>query len=145
MNLGEQLGRLSKDTLAFGVGAAIQKFIVFLLFPIYARLLSKEDFGAQDLVTTVVTMVALFLVLGMDSGTVLHYYEAPESEQAVLRSTWLWSQVLLSIPVCGALMFFATPICRLLFDRPELAGTCGSGWRRFRSVRWCARFHSCSA
>ena len=121
MELRDQLKRLSKDTIAFGLGAAVQKFIVFLLFPIYARLLSKDDFGTQDLVATVVVMASMLLVLGMDSGALLHYYESPEDEQAKIRSTFLWSQVLLSVPVCALLIVFASPICGLLFDRPRMA------------------------
>ena len=116
-----ELKRLSKDTLWYGGAAAVQKFIVFLLFPIYTRLLTQADFGAQDLVATFVMVTSLFLVMGMDSGAVIHYYEVPAIEQEKIRSTWLWSQVLLSVPVCGLLLLLAPAICGLVFRRTELA------------------------
>jgi O-antigen/teichoic acid export membrane protein len=121
VTLRHQLQRLTKDTAAYGLGAAVQKFITFLLFPIYARLLSQADFGKQDLVSTVVTMTSLLLVLGMDSGTVVLYYKADSAQQERILATWLWSQVLLSIPVCIVLFVFAVPVCRIVFGTAALA------------------------
>lgn len=121
MDLRTQLKRLSKDTVVFGLGAALQKFIVLLLFPIYARVLSKADFGTQDLVLTAVVVTSMILIMGMDSGAMLHYYDVDEREQVRIRSTFLWSQMLISVPVCALVMLFAAPLSTLLFDRPALA------------------------
>ena len=51
------------------------------LFPIYARLLSPADFGTQDLVLSVVNILVLFLILGMDSAVMQNYYECEEIEK----------------------------------------------------------------
>lgn len=121
MDLVAQLKRLGSDTVAYGLGAALQKFIVFLLFPIYARLLTPADFGAQDLVSTLTAVLSVLLVLGLDSGVVLHYYEASSDDQHRIRSTWVWSQVVVSIPVVVVLLAFAEPASRVLFARDDLA------------------------
>lgn len=116
-----QVKRLSKDTIIYGLNAALQKFITFLLFPLYARLLSKEDFGLQDVVLAAIIMLSVFLVLGMDSGVLLHYYAADDKDKERIRSTWLWSELLIAIIVCLPLWFFATPISRAVFGKPEVA------------------------
>ncbi len=121
MKPGALIARLGKDTLVYGLSSAIQKFIVFLLFPIYTRLLSQSDFGVQDLVVTSVALVGMLLVLGMDSGAMLSYYSADEAGRSGIRSSWLWAELLLAVPVCALLWFAAVPLCSLLFSNPEIA------------------------
>lgn len=122
MSTFSQLKQLSKDSLYYGLGNALQKFIGFFLFPIYTRVLTQEDFGAQDLVFTAVTILSYLLILGLDSATARHYYdaEAPEEKRAIL-SSWLWFELVISIPICIITMLFAETICLLAFNDPALA------------------------
>jgi O-antigen/teichoic acid export membrane protein len=117
----KHLRQLSKDTLTYGLSSALQKFIAFFLFPIYTRLLTKADFGLQDLVMTSIFMISVFLVLGMDSGVMLHYYSAEEKDKEKICSTWLWSELLIALVVCLPLWIFAAPISNAIFDAPEIA------------------------
>jgi O-antigen/teichoic acid export membrane protein len=122
MSVFTQLKQLSKDSLFYGLGNALQKFISFFLFPIYTRVLTQEDFGAQDLVLTASSIITYFLVLGLDSATARHYYDTddPEEKKSIL-STWIWFEVLISIPICFLLIYFAEPICALIFNNSSLA------------------------
>ena len=122
MGVSKQLERLSKDSLFYGLGSAIQKFIGFFLFPIYTRARTQADFGAQDLVFTAVTIISYFLILGLDSGTARHYYDTEDSaDREQILSTWLWFELLISIPVCTLLIVFAQPVCALIFNDGTLA------------------------
>ena len=122
MTLFEKLRHLGKDTALYGLGDALQKLINFLLFPVYARFLSKADFGLQDLILTTVIVISSILVLGLDSAAARHYYDAelPDEKRNIL-STWLWFELLLSIPVTLLLVLLAKPICSLIFDDPSLS------------------------
>ncbi len=122
MSLTYQLKRLSKDTFFYGLGNAINRFINFLLFPIYTRLLTTEDFGAQDLIFTAINIINHFLVLGLDSATARHYYDAdaPKEKNTIL-STWLWFEMFVSIPVTILLTINAQAFCQLIFKNPSLA------------------------
>jgi O-antigen/teichoic acid export membrane protein len=122
MSVFTQIKQLSKDSLFYGMGSALQKFIGFFLFPIYTRVLSQADFGAQDLVFTASTILTYFLVLGLDSATARHYYDADtEAEKKEILSTWLWFELLLAIPVSILLIIFAAPICGVIFNDASLA------------------------
>lgn len=122
MAVSEQLKRLGKDTLFYGLGSAVQKFIAFFLFPIYTRVLSQAEFGAQDLVYSAVTILSYFMVMGLDSSTARHYYDAEtERDRRAVLSTWLFFELLLSIPSCLLLIAFAQPVCGLFFRDRELA------------------------
>lgn len=120
--VAEQLFQLSKDSFFYGMGSALQKFIGFFLFPIYTRLLSKEEFGTQDLIFTAVTIAIYFLVLGLDSGTARHYYDAQTfEERSSILSTYLWVELLISIPASLIIIIYAHPISELLFQDRSLA------------------------
>ncbi len=122
VDVAGRLKQIGKDTLFYGLGTVLQGFISFLLFPIYTRVLTQSDFGAQDLVLTAVTILSYFLILGLDSGTARHYYdgETPEEKSAVL-STWLLFELAASIPFTILLILFARPISAWFFNDPNLA------------------------
>src|SRR5437773_6194695 len=122
MGAAQKIKQLGKDTILYGIGSASQKFIGFLLFPLYAHLLSVKGFGAQDLILTAVTFMSGFLVLGVDSGATRYYYDSdtPEHKKTIL-STWLWFQLLVSVPACLLLFACAEQICGLIFENSSLA------------------------
>jgi len=105
----------------YGLNAAIQKFISFFLFPLYARMLTKEDFGLQDIILVSIIVLSTVLVLGMDSGVMLHYYGADEGEKEKIRSTWFWTELCIALIVCIPLWVFAAPISRAIFGRADIA------------------------
>jgi O-antigen/teichoic acid export membrane protein len=113
---------LSKDTLFYGVGGVLQKFVGLLLFPIYTRILTPAAYGIQDLVFTSIIIISYFLTLGLDSGTARQYYDTKtEDDKKKVISTFLWIELLVSIPICLILIVSAEPICSTLFQDGSLA------------------------
>jgi O-antigen/teichoic acid export membrane protein len=121
MSIAAQFKKLSKDTFSYGLSSALQKLITMFLFPIYARLLSPADFGVQDIVLSVVNILVMFLILGMDSGVMQYYYENEEKERKKLVSTFMWFELFVAIPVVLLVAFFAAPICSVFFKDASLA------------------------
>lgn len=121
MSIAAEFKKLSKDTFSYGLSSALQKLITIFLFPIYARLLSPADFGVQDIVLSVVNILVMFLILGMDSGVMQYYYENDERDRKKLVSTFLWFELLVSVPVVLLVAVFAEPICSVFFKDASLA------------------------
>ena len=121
MSIAAQYKKLSKDTFSYGLSSALQKLITIFLFPIYARLLSPADFGVQDIVLSVVNILVMFLILGMDSGVMQYYYENDEKERKKLVSTFMWFELLVAVPVVFLVAVFAEPICSVFFKDASLA------------------------
>jgi len=122
MDMARQIRQLSKDTLVYGLGAALQGSVVLLLFPIYTRLLTQEEYGAQDLVVSAITILIYLLALGLDSAAARYYYDAPDPvHRTTTLSTWLWIELLVSVPICAVLIVLARPICALVFQQQDLA------------------------
>lgn len=111
-----QLKRLSKDTLFYGLGSTLQKFIGFLLFPIYTRVLTTEDMGTQDLVLTAFSVIFSLSLLGLDNGAARSFYDADTAaEKQTVLSSWLWFGLAVVVPLSALLFVFAEPVSRLLF------------------------------
>jgi O-antigen/teichoic acid export membrane protein len=123
MKTDSSLKRLSRETVYYGVGNALQKFISFFLFPIYARMLTKEDFGAQDIILTAFTIAYSVMALGLDNGAARYYYDtSDEDDRSRLLSSWLWFAVATSVLVTVPLLLFARGICGLVFRTETLSG-----------------------
>jgi O-antigen/teichoic acid export membrane protein len=121
MRAPDPIRQITKDTFFYGLGGAVQRLMMFLLFPLYARLLTQADFGAQDLIATAMMIATQFIVLGLDSGAARYFYDAQNSrEQEEILSTWLWFSLLLSVPICLVLIFVADAICVFVFREPTL-------------------------
>jgi O-antigen/teichoic acid export membrane protein len=121
MELSKQLKQISKDTFFYGLGNALQRFIGFLLFPLYTRLLTQSDFGAQDVIMTTIMITSQFLILGLDSGAARYYYDAENAgERETILSTWLCFNLFISVPACIILIALANPLCVILFNDTAL-------------------------
>lgn len=121
MSIIKQIKRLTKDTFSYGLSSALQKLITIFLFPIYARLLTPADFGIQDVVLSVVNIMVMFLILGLDSAVMLYYYEANELDKKKMISTFLWVEQLVAIPVILITMWLAPEICDFFLKDTGLA------------------------
>lgn len=121
MSIGSQLKRLSKDTFSYGLSSTLQKLITMFLFPIYARLLTPADFGIQDIILTTVFIITLFLILGLDSGVMLYYYESKDEDKTTLVSTYLLFEIVVSVPVVIIIWLFAPVLSDWIFNDKSLA------------------------
>lgn len=57
---------LLKDSVIYGAGRALQKFLVALLLPLYTAFLTQADYGILGMVVTVTTLLDVFVTLGFD-------------------------------------------------------------------------------
>lgn len=122
MEIFTHLRQLGRDTVFYGLGSVLGKFIGLFLFPIYTRTLTQEAFGEQDLVFTAIIVTSYVLALGLDAGTARHYFDAETpADRTKILSTWLWFQVCTSVPICMLLIGFAEPLCTAIFNDPALA------------------------
>jgi O-antigen/teichoic acid export membrane protein len=107
--------QISKDTLIYGLGKGLKKFIGLLLLPVYTRALSPEDFGILDTLGSGLFFIIVFFNFGLDSA-VSYFYFKPEDEKE--RGKILFTVFILRLAVVipsVVLSFFAWPIARLLF------------------------------
>lgn len=106
----QHVKQLSKDTVYYGMGGAIARFISFIKAPIFTRIFVPGDYGYIDLLGT--TASFFFMLMGFDlmSGIYRHYYEYKEKkDRKLLVSTGLIFTVLVAA-VITAVIFSLKPL-----------------------------------
>ena len=71
---------LLKDSVIYGGGRALQKFLVALLLPLYTAFLSQSDYGILGMVVTVTTLLDVIITLGFDVAFTRFYFDDKTEE-----------------------------------------------------------------
>ncbi|MDD3562953.1 MAG: hypothetical protein PHR32_04675, partial [Candidatus Cloacimonetes bacterium] len=71
------LKKFLKSFTIYGLIPIFGKFISILLLPLYTRLLSPEDYGAQDILVQVAMFLTFLINLQMYGGVGRHFYDRP--------------------------------------------------------------------
>ena len=92
-----------KDIFIFAIGGVGSKLLLFLLVPLYTNILTKEEYGTADLVSTVAELIIPFLSVVIYDAVLrfgLSKYERKEDVLLVALFVWLgsWLIGLLIIP-----------------------------------------------
>jgi len=72
--------QLSRESFLYGLSAAASKLAGLILVPLYARALLKAEFGTLDLLTTSAGVLSSLLILGLDTGVALRYYQTEDPD-----------------------------------------------------------------
>lgn len=113
--------QFSKDTLIYGLGKGLKKFIGILLLPFYTRALSPEAFGILDTLASGVFLLIVFFNFGLNSAVSFFYFKPEDKkERGSILFTVFILRILVVIPSI-ILCFFAWPISSLLFGSEEYA------------------------
>src|SRR3972149_11171488 len=112
----DQILRLSKDTLIYGVGNVAQRFLAIFLAPIFTRIFSPADYGILDVITTAVALLQLFLILGLDAASSYYYFHTEgEKEKRQVLSTALTFLAGFALLVAVVAVFAASSISLFFF------------------------------
>lgn len=115
------LKRVLQDAGIYGVGAVVAGALGVLLLPVYARLLSKAEFGVLELLVVVGALVKLAVALQITQGVARLYGDAEgEPERGRLISTAWWFSAL------AYSLFAAAAVAGAAWIAPRLLGASGS-------------------
>ncbi len=105
---------LLKDSVIYGAGRALQKFLVALLLPLYTAFLSQADYGMLGMVVTVTTFLDVFVTLGFDVAFSRFYFDdkSEAARRRVITNVFYVSTVypLILLGTVGLLMPRLAPI-----------------------------------
>lgn len=91
---------LARNTVIFAIGTLGSKAMQFFLVPLYTIYLTTADYSTSDIITSTVTLLMPFLILGMNKGLLRYVLGKPHNRKSLL----LFSLVLC---VLGTLLLFA--------------------------------------
>jgi O-antigen/teichoic acid export membrane protein len=122
---------LARDTAIYAGGGMLIRSVSFFTVPILTRVLSQENFGGLDVLTTIQALAATIVGLNLDSALARYYYEyEPGEDRQNLVSTLLWTVLAGGLLASLVLFVFSGMISQWLFQSSEyriaviLSGLC---------------------
>jgi O-antigen/teichoic acid export membrane protein len=110
------LKQFSKDTVAYGLGRGIKKFIGLLLLPIYTRALSPADYGILDTLGASLFFITTFFNFGLDTASSYFFFK-PQDEKEKGKILFTVFVIRLSVIIPSVILsFFSASLSRALFD-----------------------------
>jgi O-antigen/teichoic acid export membrane protein len=110
------LKRTVLDGLVYAIAAVLYRGLLVLQVPLFARVLTPEDFGAIDLVEAVVTLINLTVALEVSQAVGVFFSTSQDArEKRAMASTSLWFTLgAYALFICASLLF-SNEVTRLIF------------------------------
>lgn len=118
-NKQKKYGYLVKNTALFTVSSFGTKIISFFLVPLYTHLLTTEDYGTADIISTTATLLIYIFTLNITSSVLVFAMDKREEKNSILffgLQVFAKGSLLLAVVIfgCYVLKLFAwEPYCYL--------------------------------
>lgn len=109
------------DTFVYGIPNIVQRFLSFLIVPLFTRHLSPEEFGVMGVITSFTSFLWNVLSLGADTAMQYYYYKEDNPEKVV--STYLWGFLVYAFFFFLLLFLFRDPVGAYLFSSVQYRRT----------------------
>jgi O-antigen/teichoic acid export membrane protein len=115
--------QLLKDSALYGFADMLLKVLAFFTFPVFAHLLSVNDYGVLSLAAVIAGFVSLFINLGLNNAVQRFYFDnsLEEKQRPALVSTGyfliaIWSIILTA--VCILIAYYFRDYTQRKYDLP---------------------------
>jgi len=116
-----KIKRLTKQTLIYGVGTILTRFVTFMLLPVYTNVLSPADYGLAVLIFVFLAFMNYVYNYGLDSALLRFYSEASNRQvKSRILSTAVWMALATSAALSLIIYLLHTPLAHFLI--PEQQG-----------------------
>jgi len=110
----QDLKRLVKDSLIYGIGTVSRSLIGFILIPLYTRYLTTEEYGVLALALVALASLIILFELGMSKALFRFYFETEdENDRKTVIGTCLLVLLIVGVPLLILLFVFAGSGARL--------------------------------
>ncbi len=116
----EQIERLSRSTVIYGVGQVINRFLGFLLLPLFTSYLSPADYGLLAILGLISFVSTSVFSLGIGGAAGVCYYDGNSKEH---NEQTIWTAVFMllgsTLLLCLCAILFPRHISWLAFQRTD--------------------------
>lgn len=111
---------LFRNSLIYSLSGFAGMFISVFLVPVFTRIFTPDQYGIIDLIATIVALLNLTLILGLDSAVGRYYADTEDDrDRRLTASTGLFYLVCFSSTVVLVLILISKQISSLVFDDPS--------------------------
>lgn len=114
--IASEIATAVKHSIVYGLGGILTKALGFFLLPLYTHYLTPRDYGMFELLDLTMSLLGMFLSMGL-SGAFLKFYNAAESSEEKKRivSTYFFFTVGTGLLILTLGLFLIRTGTRLLF------------------------------
>lgn len=100
--------QLGKQSIVYGFGHFITRFINFLLLPLYTHRLAPEEYGVVSLIYAFIAFANILFTHGMDVAYMRFQglEKTEENKKTIFSTSFIW--LLMSTLLLGSLMYFVS-------------------------------------
>jgi O-antigen/teichoic acid export membrane protein len=111
MKLGQELKRLARHSVIYGLGGFVSRILATLLLPLYTHYLPRGAYGRVEIVTAATAVLAIVLQMGIASAFFRFYFDAkePAGKLTVVRTSFWFTMTTATAGLVLGLVF-AGPI-----------------------------------
>lgn len=120
----EDIKKISKESIIYGIGNVVIKVTGFILIPIYtnAKYLSISDFGTLSILDISMQIIIPILGLSLHSGLLRFYWDLEDTQQRKkLFSSLLFYSTIFSLVTGGILIVNSSYLSQFLFENSSYA------------------------
>lgn len=112
--------RLSKHSIIYGLGVAASQFLGFVLIPLYTHYLTPEDYGTLEIFNVTLSILGVIILMGLTSALFRSYYQNddPDNKKVVVSTAFLFFSIVSAITII-VLIALSKYISSALFDSDE--------------------------
>jgi len=112
------LKRLAKESFVYGLSGYLSKSISIFLLPLYTAVLTTEDYGILDLLSTIVVVSSFLIISGTDTAVGYYYFRKEYAgDRPVIIISSLYARLLFSLAGFLIIAFGAPYISHLIFGK----------------------------
>lgn len=112
----EYIKKLGKESLIYGVGGVVSKFLSVFLLPVLARIFSPNDYGTIDLLTTSFSIIFMVVILGLDGALTFYYFDSKHDERDKYINSVTSFEMIIACIVSLVIIFLSDYISRIIFS-----------------------------
>ena len=142
----EQLRRLAKHSVIYGLGGVVSRILAVLLLPLYTAYLEPSDLGSVGVVVALSAILVTILRGGISSAFFRFYFDSPDPAHRLLvvRTSFWFTMASATVGLAAGLLL-AQPIAELLGlgDQPGLVRAAFVGiWAQMNYEQLTALFRA---
>src|SRR6266849_4710180 len=131
MRLGQELRRLARHSVVYGLGGLVSRILAVLLLPLYTHYLAPGSFGRVEILTSASAVAVIVLRMGISTAFFRFYFDHKDAARrlAVVRTSFWFTMTMATVGLVLALVF-AAPLSRALQlgHHPELVRAAAIGF-----------------
>lgn len=119
--LKKEVKTLTKQSLAYSLGDLINNIINFLLFPVYIKILTPDEYGILLIVTLFGTLLMMLLRLGFNDAFMRLYFDyADEKDRRKLLGSTYYGLLIVNVTFFIPLYIFIEKIAWIFLYDPHI-------------------------